>query len=282
MTINDLKPLDIGGIFNTAFRLSFSNFKKFFKVFLIYSAIYILFYILYAASTVLSVQYIILRGAALLIYYTAVYFLTSVFSGIYTDFFLKAYLGEEWNLKSSSRLVFSRFGTLLFATFLAFLIICGGFILLIIGCIVFGLFLSFIYPVIIFEEKTAGKAVARSFKIVSYSFFRLLGTYFIYILILLASIIIIGGIISIPLMLYLMNNQEIIKNLADNLTPGYIIPLIIFAVVYLILYFVYLMLITSLSSALNIVLYINQKVKFEQFGIENMVESLTAENIDSL
>ena len=286
----DLKPLDAGGVINATFRLAFSNLKKFLKIFILFGVFYVVIYGLYAFAVYYtggfgnssSLSNSLITLGLMFIYYILMFFLLVFFYSLFADFYIKAYLQEEWSFKTSRKLVFSKNGTLILAGLLAVLIITGGIFLCLVGSLIFMTFLSFIFPVIIYENKKAGQAINRSFKLVSYSFWRVLGTYVLYFLILIASIIVILGILSIPVILFYNYNKSAFQNISNIMDPNFILPLIIIGIIYLVLYFMYLLIVSALSSSLNIILFFNQKVKHEQFGIENLVESITTENISEL
>jgi hypothetical protein len=218
----------------------------------------------------------IINIISIFIYYFVLAFVMVFFNAVYNDFYLKYYFQEKWGFKTSFKFISSKYVTLLAASTLCLLMIAGGFVFFIIGSMVFGTFLSFVYPAIIFEGKKTGQSISRSFKLASYNFWGLLGTYCLYFLIILVSLLFVAGILSIPIIVFYINNSVLFKNILSSSNSFFIIIIVI---VYFILYFVYLLIVTSLTTSLNVILFFNQKVKHEQFGIEAMVESITLENI---
>jgi hypothetical protein len=294
MSFKDLKPMDLGEIFNASFRLAFSSLKNFFGIFLIYSIISFVLYVLMQLSVLwidgfsLSslTQNSVSKTIITYIYYIPTWLLSAYFGGLFIDFFIKLYMKDEWDYKTSTKMTLSKYGSLLGASLLTILIIVGGVFLCLIGALVFAIFLSFVTTSIIYENKTSGKSISRSFKLASYNFWQILGIYVLFFLIILGSILVIGGIVSIPAIIIYFQNKEIFTNLSDISRilsePSLYLPIILLSLFYLILYFIYLLMVSALSYSLNVILFFNQKVKHEQFGIENMVESVTTENISEL
>lgn len=173
MIQQELKPMDIGTIFDKTFKLVFDNFKNCLIIFLFYFSINFILN--------LAVYIPVMIRFSLLISITEL-FISIVITAILIDLYLKAFLNEEWQLKSSFNYVLRRYVSLLGATMLSALIVIGGILLLIIGAIVFSVFLTFIEPVILYEKKRAGESISRSFKLVSYNFWGILGAIMLFAL----------------------------------------------------------------------------------------------------
>ena len=286
MNKEELKPMDLGGILDKTFRITFSNMKKYIKVFLMYFgvifgitllilAIVIGFFIAMGFSfesfsepeilTPFLLTIIPLSIIAIII----IIFIAIIFTGMIYDIFIKSFIGEEWDFKSSFKYVKSKFWTIFLAGILCFFIIIGGYLMCCIGILPMIALISLVLPVIIYEKENATGSISRSFKLVSYSFWKVLGSVILFIIIVQTlSIVFQIGFQFLPFMLQSLDSGKNIQM---------IIFISIFTIVTYILYLAYSILASALYGAFYVLIFFNQKIKHENFGVEFLADSITVD-----
>jgi hypothetical protein len=193
----------------------------------------------------------------------------AVYTGMIYDLFVKSFLGEEWNFKESFKYVKSKILSIIISYILIFFILIGGYIMCCIGIIPMMAFISLVLPALMFEKVSSTNAISRSFKLVSYSFWRVLG-----------SIILMGIIVGALSVIFQIFFQFIsLFGVSMNLFTGQYMNLwIVIIVVIYILYLMYSIIANALTNAFNVILFFNQKIKFENFGVEQLAESMISEH----
>jgi hypothetical protein len=185
------------------------------------------------------------------------------------DIFAKSFIGEEWNFKSSFKYVRSKFWTIFLAGFLCFFIIIGGYLMCCIGVFPMMALISLVLPAIICEKENATGAISRSFKLVSYSFWRVFGSVVLFTFIVQAlSIVFQIGFQFLPMMIQSLDNGKNIQM---------IVLISIISIITYILYIAYTILASALTAAFYVLIFFNQKIKHENFGVEMLAESMATD-----
>ena len=129
--------------------------------------------------------------------------------------------------------------------------------------------ISLVLPVIIYEKENATGSISRSFKLVSYSFWRVFGSVLLFTIIVQAlSLVFQIGFQFLPLMIQSLNSGRNIQM---------IIFISILSIITYILYLAYTILASALSAAFYVLIFFNQKIKHENFGVEFLANSITAD-----
>ena len=286
MTKEELKPMDLGAILDKTFRITFSNMKKYIKVFLMYFgvlfgitllvfAIVIGFFIATGFSfenfsePEILVPFLLTIIPVSIIALIIIIFIAIIFTGMIYDIFAKSFIGEDWDFKSSFKYAKSKFWTIFLAGFLCFFIIIGGYLMCCIGVFPMLALISLVLPVIIYEKENATGSISRSFKLVSYSFWRVFGSVLLFTIIVQAlSLVFQIGFQFLPLMIQSLNSGRNIQM---------IIFISILSIITYILYLAYTILASALSAAFYVLIFFNQKIKHENFGVEFLANSITAD-----
>jgi membrane-bound ClpP family serine protease len=130
-------------------------------------------------------------------------------------------------------------------------------------------------PAIILEGKDGINSINRSFKLVIYNYWRVLGSYlffnilFIFIFYILLIVL---SIIVIIVLLIIFALFHINFNTSNNTLMGMVIVGIIFSIMGILLHFI-----SSVAIAFNTCLFFNQKIKNENYGVEVMAEAMIGE-----
>lgn len=302
MTNEELRPLTIGQIFDKTFKLAMTSLRSFALLYLAYFGVVIGLTLL--SNLILSLvaripfwDAMLGRGMEGSISAQFVYILTSYASSIVsgliqlvvysimTDLFIKLFLNEEWSFGDSIGRIGKKVPVILVAGVLAFIIAFAGIFGCGIGVIVTSIFVSFFIPAIVFENRGIGGAINRSFKLVSYNFWGILGSYLLGGLILFGVAMIFYAVVIGVIFLLgfstggLENLADTLSNISDN--PNMIVPLIIAGIIAFVFYMLIVIFYTALSFAFNVTLFFNQKIRYENFGLERMAEAFSMDNADS-
>jgi hypothetical protein len=297
--LNELKPLDLGGILEKTFRLTFSNLIKNIVLFLIYFGIIICVFIGIAGVVIYLIQtnkidpdminfmnffqtydYTLLQNSIqslfgifiplipFLILAYIIFFIVQVFyNGMLNDIFIKSITGETWNFKSSFNFIKTKFWRLAGTGFISGFIILGGFILCCIGIIPAVIIIAFFIPAILFENKKIGESVSRGFKLISYNFWGIIGTFLLLYLIEIVVSLIFNGITGV------INIFFISLKTGENANIYLIVNTLVLYIVRAPLSILY----QALDTAFFNVIFFNQKVKHENYGIEVLANTLNNE-----
>lgn len=286
MITEELRPMALGQIIDKTFRLAFSTIKNHLLLFLAFGGIFLVATIIMTAAIMVPIfimeftmggiesnspLYIgIIVITAIL--FSVVFIAASIFYyGIIYDLSIKGYLGEEWTFASSMRLIRSKFWAILFGNIITMLLITAGYMLCCIGLPPALALTAFVMPAIIYERKGPGQAVGRSFNLAGYNFWPVLGSVLLMYVVVFGLSMVLNMVMQIPMMFItpLMSSGES--------SIAVIIALIAFTIIFMILYLLYSIAAYIILAAFQTILYFNQRVKFENFGVERMAESLVTE-----
>ncbi|UCC95791.1 MAG: hypothetical protein JSW40_03340 [Candidatus Omnitrophota bacterium] len=203
-----LRPMEIGDILDSAFRLYKNNFAKFIHIM---APIYILGFI---AGVIYQQAIATLglpgRGAALNIGFGVVgvgfsalfglisWILKFVAVGALVHSVSASYLGEDIRYNEAYKRVWRQFWPLVGVGFLAGLMIFIGKVMLIIPGIVLAVFLSLVAHVMVLEKEGVGGSIGRSFELVAYSFWKT----FLVCLVAYVIILVVSGAAYLPFFIW--------------------------------------------------------------------------------
>ena len=149
----------------------------------------------------------------------------------------------------------------------------GGFLLCFVGVIPATVFVSLIIPVLVYENVGAIESFKRSITLVKNDFWLILIQIFVLQLIL--------SFLSGFIQLFSIGFSAIIPQISGS-TPNS--AMIILFVAISILFLIAIIIVSFFSSAFSIsfyvILYFNQRVKVEDFGVERLTEDSTREQIE--
>lgn len=282
----ELRPLDLGQILDKSFRLAFATIKKNLLLFLIFGGVFIGATVIFSIAIFVPTLFLEMRGSGiegnpvlffLIIFGSVILYCILLgvgfvfYYGLLYDICIKTYLGEEWTFASSLKLVKNKFWTMILAGFLSMLVIFVGYMACLVGAIPAAALIAFVMPAILYENRGATSALSRSFKLTGYSFWPVLGT------ILLISLIIGGlsSVLSMTMQLPMMFISPMLEG--SNSSMELAIGLIIFTGFMLILYMFFTVFSQIIIIASYTIIYFNQRVKFEHFGVEKMATELVDE-----
>lgn len=291
MISEELKPLTIGEIFDKTFRLTFATMKRFLPIFIVISLIQVvishlsqlLLYAIVPGMDSLAYQddplTLFANLGQIIIVSLGIGLISGIFSIIFyaflTDLFIKSYLNEEWQLGDSLQKVLKKIHILLLTGIMAVTIALSGLLACGVGAIATSIFVSFIIPAIVFEEQGIGGSIIRSFKLVSYDFGGLLGSYLLWGLMMAFASFVFGGILS-TITLLMSGLLGELGNFGSLSSSG--APLFSLATLFSIPFSMIIVAVTTaLNFAFNVILFFNQKVKYENFGMERMAEAFVTE-----
>jgi hypothetical protein len=208
------------------------------------------------------------------------------YSGLMNHLFTQSFMGEKWTLRDSFKKVSGKLGSLLFSIlpalgiFIAALIgavivialltlllkivgIVIGYTLLIIVFLYIAIAYSFICPIIIYENLPGGQAVLRSFKLVSYSIWKLIGSYLLEFLLMMVITLLFSFAFGFLTSIF---GTGIFASDAS-------LPMIIALCVFCVFYILLELFIIAFYNAFTVSVFFNQKIVKEGFGVENMVQN---------
>lgn len=272
MIREELKPMTIGRLLDKSFKLTMSSIRTHFKAHLIFSG-------LFAGLTALTIVILLFAaykmedfaGGLIIIICLAIYLIFippySIFWYIMIcDMQIKSFLEEEWRFKESFRLARGRFWPVLLGGLLSGIILLIGLAFCLAGFPLALALLASVVPAVIHERRGGFAAIRRSFRLTAYSFWSVTGPVFLFIMALfaiqivfmIASLTVLVMAISIPV----LENEYAVLTI-----------LIVQAIIYLgMLLFLFL-----LGATLSVLIFFNQRIKYESLGMELMAESMLAE-----
>lgn len=165
-----------------------------------------------------------------------------------SSFFMKE---EQWTLSDSLKRSQKAYVPLLIASFLSNILIFMGVFVFIIGSLVVFIFISLIYPILVFEGCSTREAFMRSFKLVGKDFFPILGSWIIFGILLFSFQMITTSLIYRITMLFFNGQPGIYQVVIQHLLS---VPLIILTL--------------GVLNTFTVNLYLNQRIKKEEFGLE--------------
>ena len=288
MISEELKAMDFGRLLDRSFKMFFSSIKQILKISLSYAGINLgiiligllilagVFYFNYGSFFFSmdgeDIYAQLLFASPILIIIMFINIITAVFFyGMIHDLYINTFLEDEWSFKKSIIKVKGKFWPIFLNGFL-YLIFYS---LLGVCCLFFPLmvFLTASIPAMLFENiKSDG--IGRSFSLVGRNFWGVLGTKLVYSLIISGiSIlaIIVAGLITFVVLFILIAVNLISSNDSETIS---IWLMIIFVISYIPL----VMFLNIIECALNVLIFFNQKIKYENFGVEFLANSIIDDN----
>jgi len=200
----ELKPLEIGDILDTCFRLYRANFLKFIliaaipQIFIfIANGAWRYFIFFFSTSDTGSTPFIFFPLVGAIPLFTIGWFLQLVATGALAWAISERYLGHGIEVKEAYRYVFKRIWPLIGALILSTLMIGAGFLLLIIPGILFTLWLTFITQAVVIENCSVIEAMSRSRNLARGN----LGKIFVIALLYWIIAVVIAGILQAPVLI---------------------------------------------------------------------------------
>ncbi len=311
--MTELKVMDIGNIIDRTFKMILSKnslrlilFYILLNIFFVFILAWLVFYSFgfdinnfnfdFNQSSFLSKLPVFIPVVFIVI--ILMIFISIVYNSMTTDLYSNIFINKEWTIKESFNMSIKKAGTFIFYYFLLFIF---GLILSLVYIgisILFGLlatvsplfiiplflfvfalyiviFAGFIFitlslPAIVIDNLTAMKSLIRSFKLVKHNFWRILGSN------LLLSIII-SFVTYILLFIIIIIVILILLLLKIDLTNSSVIAAI-FIISYMALLLLILIIYQCMQSAFNVLIFYNQKIKNEGFGVQMLAESMIDDN----
>jgi|GEM_PF-5491215 len=246
-----------------------------------------------------------------IIFLLIIFIVYAFFSALSMDLFKKLFLQKEWTLRSSIKEIKNKihkiflffllmiviFFVIMFFYTIAITIISGLLgavlslispVLVIIAMIIFiiaYLFMAAIIislfslaiPIIIVEGKNMIDSVMRSMKLVGHSFWRIVGTITLLLCILFFLFIILLLIFGIFTAIYFaIINNDTKTNLISNVNILSVITIIFNIIISLLFYFI-----LGLVLSFVLLIFYNQKIKIENYGIEFLAETMISESLEN-
>ena len=294
MIENELKPMDLGGLIDKTFRLIIANMKNFLKIFWVFFGITMGIALILAALVVGIVLYYngfekglselpfaMTQGGMLpalaigipvfIVLFVVLIIVSLIYYGMTFDLYIKAFLGQEWDFKRSFDSSKSKIGTIFATSMLSSLIMIGGIFLCCIGMFIFAIFLSFAFPIIMYEERKATDAISRSFNLVKGNFW----------FILVAELII--GLILSAISAVLQVFSFAIGGLAPfiekggDINVGVLTAFIVIVILFIVATIVLSIISSAIQTAFFVILYFNERIKQENFGVEKLAETMISD-----
>lgn len=296
-----LKPLLFGDFFEVIYKLLYSNIKKILiinfialLIGLFLTAIYYLFINIIKNNNYLVT--IIIGGLSIFF----IIFFMIYYSGILTDLFINSINEKIWSLKKSfnfinnfkakifiSGLIYVFFNyVVMIILYLPILLIMrydssisnfNIFIQICSYCILFpvNVLCSLAIPIIIFENMGPIKSIKRSINLIKKDFWSILGINFIFHLILLLIIVILligfGILIAIGVSL----------NISFSTFSANSLIIIFIGLILSIITTVICSFFLPLLLGLHCIVYFNQRIRHESFGMEILVNNVTEESMSN-
>ncbi len=289
---NNIKKMNITELIDRAFRMSFSCLKSYLKIY----GILVLIYLVLAAAAVLFLAIFIgfnnfdtitglfsdpesffrsniitpdfsIIGAfsiVFVIFGILALVINSYYTGISLDMFIKSFRGEQWTYRESFEMVKSKIGSIIGASFLTILLVFAGVLACCIGYIPMMALVSLTLTALVFENLKAGTAVSRSFKLVGYSFWGVLGAWSLYFLIYIGVSMISG---SLSLVLFQLSSA--VSGMLNITIPSFTVT-IIAQIIQICIGFIF----SAFALSFNVCIYFNQKIKYENYGVESLVQDM--------
>jgi hypothetical protein len=205
-----------------------------------------------------------------LLFFLFILIFSVFYAGLVSDMAIKAYLSREWKFEESFQLIKQKFFPILFTGILAGLLSVLGILACGLGILFISIFVSLIIPIILYENLHYGKAIQRSFQLVGKNYWSIFGHIFLMGLIIQAA-----SFVFQIFMPFFMNIFQ------SNLTTmEAIVPLVLVLILIYIFLIIYGFIAYVLQITLVVLLFFNQKIRHENFGVEILAESVIEEGID--
>jgi hypothetical protein len=258
----------LGQLLDHSFRMTFRNFRRFIPAVAVYSllATALLEYMFSSnraffnaipadATQISSDIFASFNAGAYVLPILAMMLISPLFQFVVTDLAVETFFirEEEWHTGDSLGKGAGRYVPLLAANLLTFLFMLAGVFTLFVGTLVAAVFLSLIYPILVFENTAPRDTLRRSFFLIRGEFWRITAYWIVFILIFLGI-----DMVTSPLLSWLT------KMIAGAAGGKKIASMVI-------RYFLDLpvaVLTIGLQSCFTVNMYFNQRIKREGFGIE--------------
>jgi hypothetical protein len=293
----ELTTMSPGEIFDTAFKMIFRCFKYIFLMhlfFLLIEAVTGLvsvgFISIFSSESLQQIltrfilrSYIPTQGLLQVIYQlfsTVISMVISIIHGaMLNHLFINNYLGKGWTVRQSLDMLYNKFWALVGAWLVISLMITAGIIALCVGALVMFSFTLFVVPIIIHEDRPVSSAISRSFSLVSRNFWAITG---------IITIVFCIGLFFIMLQLYgfrifkYFYGRMVMESTYDvtlvdfflgDSIPGSAGMILLVAGVKNLGFAVYTLVVGSLFPLFPVLLYFNQVIRHENFGISSMIEN---------
>ncbi len=295
------KVMSVADIIDKSFRMTISNLKNYIRLYLRFIPVMLIILavllVLSAAvfvplsfSNMLTLEEIVgnplyflqssssfgamIFKTSVSIFFFIAYFVVIILSlkyyGASIDLIIKDFTGDRWDMKESLRFAGTKIVTMIGSGFLASFIVIAGIIFCCIGIIPALVFVSLVFPAIIYENADAVSSISRSFKLVSYNFFPILGAWLIFIIIYYGISFLISIIGSVP-----MSILGTISQTSDN--SFYTAMLAIVGLILFCIQIPIAMVLNCFYMSYTTCIFFNQKIKYENWGIESMIENMITE-----
>ncbi|MDC7219200.1 MAG: hypothetical protein PQJ59_04615 [Spirochaetales bacterium] len=265
METTPLTAHNLGQLLDHTFRMTFKNYRRFFLPVMLYSALSTaLMEFMYAANSDFFNAVMISPDAAVDLFSSfnpGPYFLaitvmvlaSPFFQYIVNDLAISSFFvrEEEWNLPEAAGKASGRYVPMLLTTLLASLLIMAGAFALFVGAIVVALYLSLLYPILVFENLTPRETIRRAFNLVQKNFWAILANWIVFWLIFIGIDLINSRVVELI--------APLIMGDAVGITT---------TIIYFILNLPVVVLTISLQCCFTVNLYFNQRIKKEGFGLE--------------
>ena len=260
-----LQPHKLGQLLDHSFRMTLKNYSRFLIPVALYSAVttglmeYMFtanseFFSAASASPQMTENLLSsFKGGPYFLSLLLIILISPLFQFVVNDIAVKSFFlrEDDWHLPSSLKKGLERFVPILLATLLSSLIIMGGFLVLIVGALIAALFLSLLYPVLIYEECSPRESLRRSFLLIRGEFFQMAGYWIVFWLIFIGMDMISSQLVEWILRLFLKNSTGLTSTILYYVLS---LPVVILSI--------------GLQSCFAVNMYFNQRIKREGFGLE--------------
>ncbi len=258
----------LGQLLDHSFRMTFRNFRRFIPAVAVYSLVTtVLLEYMFAsnsaffnaipadASQISSDIFASFNAGAYILPILVMMLISPLFQFVVTDLAVETFFinDDDWRTADSLKKGVGRYVPLLLANLLSFLFMLAGAFTLFVGTLVAAVFLSLLYPVLVFEKTEARETLRRSFFLVKGEFWRITGYWIVFLLIFLGI-----DMVTSPLLSWL---TKLITGAAGGSDTASTI----------IRYFLDLPIVVltiGLQSCFTVNMYFNQRIKREGFGVE--------------
>jgi hypothetical protein len=295
MVQQELKSMDLGKLLDRTFRMTMQGIPRFLLLYLFYFLavmvlavifLVVFFGVIFMNTGDISFNFfddstyenidmnpasaiVFMAGAIIMMLGILVIYV--LFTGMTYDLFIRQFLDIEWNIKSSIKYISKKFWTILLAGVLAYLLAIAGFFVFCVGFLFVAPILAIFMPVILYEERSAGNAISRSYELVKQSYWPVFGTVLLGLALYSAAATIMN-VMSSGLSTLLTSTLSNMSN--DTMT----ILMIMSTVLLLLVSSAFSIFTTAFSVSFTTVLFFNQKLKHENFGVELLTRSMINEH----
>ncbi|MDC7223269.1 MAG: glycerophosphoryl diester phosphodiesterase membrane domain-containing protein [Spirochaetales bacterium] len=264
---NTLTAHKLGQILDHSFKMTIKNYRRYFLPVTLYFALTSgLMEYMYASNSAFfsALDTAITPEAAaelLSVFSPGPYYLSTLLILLITPFFqfilndlaIAAFFvqEEQWTPAGSAERAVKRYLPMLGAMLLTSLLIMGGTFVFLVGALVVALFLSLIFPVLVYEKVSAKEALLRSFNLIKDDFFSLAGYWIVFWMIFFGIYMLKSVAVDFLGGLFLKEGNDLINTVVYYFLN---LPVVVFAI--------------GLQSCFTVNMYFNQRIKKEEFDLE--------------